>query len=196
LKKHKHADLRMEPSNLRGCDEALVDVRGRHLDVGDRDVRVSAADLAQELLCVRGHCDYVETAICEEPRKPFPDQDGVVGDDDSQRRLGYRGGDGSRCGRRLRPCGIGFIRRERVWRREDPRQVGHDELVHVLRPVEVLQPMLAEVLERHVGKDVVGEHGVRRAREERGQRRPRPWPGGRRRRTRLPGCRSPGRSIV
>jgi hypothetical protein len=47
--------------------------------------------------------------------------------------------------------------RNRPQRREVPRQVGHEELVDALRVVEVLQPMLAEVQERHVGQDVVGE---------------------------------------
>ncbi len=50
--------------------------------------------------------------------------------------------------------------------REVMRQVGHEELVDALGPVEVLQSVLAEVFEGNVGQDVVGEDRVRRAREE------------------------------
>jgi hypothetical protein len=56
--------------------------------------------------------------------------------------------------------------RNRPQRREVPWQVGNEELVDALCVIEVLQSMLAEVLERHVGQDVVGEYRVGRARQK------------------------------
>ncbi len=71
----------MGPANLLGSGNPLVGVRGRHLDVDDRDVRAGELDPPQELGRVLGFPDHVEAGIGEEPREPLAEEHRIVGDD-------------------------------------------------------------------------------------------------------------------
>jgi hypothetical protein len=55
------------------------------------------------------------------------------------------------------------IRRHSGQRREVCPQVADDELEEVLGPIEVLEPMLTEIRERNVGRQLVGDQLARGA---------------------------------
>jgi hypothetical protein len=58
-------------------------MRGRHPDVHDRCVGVVRAHLQQQLLGGVGLPDDVEAGVLEQACDPFPEEHGVVGEDDA-----------------------------------------------------------------------------------------------------------------
>src|SRR4051794_34726048 len=81
LGEHEHADVRLARADVDRGAQAVVGVGRRHAHVGDRDVRLVGAHLADEVLGVARLGDDVEARVLEQPGDALAQQDTVVGDD-------------------------------------------------------------------------------------------------------------------
>ena len=138
LREDEHADARVALADLLGRAQALVGVGRRHPDVHDRDVRAVHRNMAEQVVSGAGLGHDLEACVLEQPRDPFAQEDGVVGEDDAERR---RAGPGAE-----RREGVGAL----VVELEDPLR---------LRQVR-------EGVEPEVAQLVAGERGARRLRGE------------------------------
>ena len=136
LREHEDAHIGVVPADRLRGDEALVGVRRRHLDVGDRDRRSLGVDGAQQLLRIRGSRDDLEARVPEQASDSLAEQERVVGDDDPVGAARPRG--------RL------------------PRH----NFVETLGAADALELALAEVAQLETRKRVVAEEPVRRPGDE------------------------------
>ena len=83
LREDHDPDVRVPLSDLLGGTQALVGVRWRHPDVDDRDIRLVARDLEEQVVGAGGLGDHVDTGIAEQGREPVADQQAVIGDHDA-----------------------------------------------------------------------------------------------------------------
>ena len=58
-------------------------MRRRHPDIDDRDIRLVARDLEEQVVGAGGLSDYVDAGIAEQGREPVADQQAVIGDHDA-----------------------------------------------------------------------------------------------------------------
>ena len=86
LRQDDHADLGLRGADLDGGAQPVVGRVGRHLDVGDDDVGLVRARLAQQIGSVRGDGDDLEAVLLEGVDDAGADERLVLAHDHAQRR--------------------------------------------------------------------------------------------------------------
>ena len=84
-REHEHAHVRVALADLLRGAEPFVGVRRRHADVDDRDVRLVAPDLQQQVVCGARLPGDLEARVLEELRDPLAEKHRVVCDHHAHR---------------------------------------------------------------------------------------------------------------
>ena len=84
----QHAGLGERLAQLERRAQTVVRVRGRHLDVDDRDVGTMRTRAAQEVVGVAGLRDDVEARTLQDADDPLAEEDVVLADHDPNRHEG------------------------------------------------------------------------------------------------------------
>ena len=85
LGEHQDRDARVLPADLRGRDEPVVAVAGRHAHVHDRDIRQMGAHLQEQIARVRRAADHLVAGRSQERGDAGAHQRVIVSDDHAQR---------------------------------------------------------------------------------------------------------------
>jgi hypothetical protein len=83
LGEHHDPHIWLPRADLLHCSQTVVGQIGRHLDVGDYDVGVVGAGLAQQVLGVARHPDDLEPGLLEHVHDALSDQRLIFADDDA-----------------------------------------------------------------------------------------------------------------